>query len=188
MTETDQVRQLALSLFLISLLLFAAGNAAAASDVQLLRKLLVERLALMEQVAAYKWNNDLPIDDPAREANVLSAALARSRAAGRRPEAARRFVVAQMEAAKMMQRYYFARLEEQAVDSIDDVPDLVGELRPKIGALSGELVSVVAKNQTQLEACLAIAVLRPLPPEFSAVPKVWVEAVGGIVGDRPDCL
>ena len=88
MTETDQVRQLALSFSMIFLLLFAAGNAAAASDVQLLRKLLVERLALMEQVAAYKWNNDLPIDDPAREANVLSAALARSRAADLRPRGA----------------------------------------------------------------------------------------------------
>ncbi len=188
MTEADQVRQLALSFSMIFLLLFAAANPAAASDVQLLRKLLVERLVLMEQVAAYKWNNDLPIDDPVREANVLDAAIARSRAAGLKPEAARHFILAQMEAAKMMQRHYFARWEEQAVGPIDDVPDLVGELRPRIGALSGELVTVVAKNQTQLETCPAIAVLRPIPLEFSAVPKVWVEAVSGIVGDSPDCL
>ena len=181
------MRHSALCLFLILLLPLVAADAAATSDVQLLRKLLIERLALMEQVAAYKWNNDLPIDDPVREANVLNASVARARAAGLKPEAARRLILDQMEAAKMIQRHYFASWEEQSVGSIDDVPDLVGELRPKIGALSGELVSVVAMSQAQLHTCPAIAVLRPIPPEFSGVPKVWVEAVSSIVGNRPDC-
>jgi chorismate mutase len=181
------VRQSALCLFLIVLLPLVAADAAATSDVQLLRKLLIERLALMEQVAAYKWSNDLPIDDPVREANVLKAAVARARAAGLKPEAARLFILAQMEAAKMMQRHYFASWEEQSVGSIDDMPDLVGELRPKIGALSVELVSVVAMSQAQLNTCPAIAVLRPIPPEFSGVPKVWGEAVSGIVENRPNC-
>lgn len=182
------MRQLALSLFITFLLSFVAANCATADDVQLLRKLLIERLALMEQVAAYKWNNDLPIDDPVREANVLKAAIARSRAAGLKPEAAQRFMVAQMEAAKMVQKHYFARWEEDAVGAIEGVPDLVEELRPRIGTLSVELVSAMANNQEELQTCPAIAVLRPTPPEFSTVPKAWVEAVSGIVGDRSDCL
>lgn len=96
---------------LVLLAILASANGPAGADpaggVHALRHLLVERLGLMEQVAAHKWNERLPIDDPVREANVLAAALARSRAAGLDVRLARRFIVAQMEAAKIVQRFYF---------------------------------------------------------------------------------
>lgn len=164
-----------------------AGCAGAADDVQSFRLLLIERLALMEQVAADKWNNARPIDDPVREANVLKAALARSRTAGLDPAVAWRFIVAQMEAAKLVQRYYFGVWQVEGVDQVPGAPDLVTELRPRIGALSADLIAAMAAGGGQLQTCAAASVLRPVPPALADVPLAWDVAVGGVLGGREDC-
>ena len=96
MTETNQLRHTFSVLLLVLVSVACNGRASADGDVHALRSLLIQRLALMEQVAEYKWENDQPIDDPVREANVLKAASARAQAAGLDPAATRRFIVAQM--------------------------------------------------------------------------------------------
>ena len=158
-----------------------------AGNVHSLRHLLIERLTLMEQVAAYKWNEKLPVDDPVREANVLAATLARSRAAGLDVALARRFIVAQMEAAKIVQRFYFETWEEGGVERIADVPDLETELRPKIGALSADLIVSLAENSSELTRCAAVPILRPIPETLANVPRAWAVAVDGVLGERVDC-
>lgn len=181
------MRHAVLALLMVLALAPCAARAAAASDVLSLRALMIERLALMEDVAAYKWNNKHPIDDPPREANVLKAALARSRTAGLDPKIARRFIVAQMEAAKTVQRHYFDLWREEAVVHVSGAPDLVTELRPRIGALSSDLIAAMAKDRNELDDCSAVSVLRPVPQELSDVPEAWAVAVEGVLGERADC-
>ena len=181
------MRQATLVFVLALIALTNAGRAGPASDVLSLRALLIERLGLMQQVAAYKWNNKLPINDPVREANVLKAALARSRAAGLDLDVARRFIVAQMEAAKIVQRRYFETWREEDVGTVPGVPDLASELRPKIGALSGDLIAAMAGNRERLRSCSAVSVLRPVPPVLSSVPRAWEVAIGGVLGEGFDC-
>ncbi|MDJ0514354.1 MAG: gamma subclass chorismate mutase AroQ [Methyloceanibacter sp.] len=163
------------------------GRADGASDVQMLRDLLIERLVLMEQVAAYKWNTQSPIDDPVREANVLKASIARAHAAGLNPSVARRFIAAQMEAAKIIQRYYFATWREEEPVGISAPPDLVTELRPKIGALSVALIAALADQGAELESCSAAKVLRPVPKELEPVPEAWTMAVKGVLDSDAAC-
>jgi chorismate mutase len=187
MTEIDQLRHTVAELLCILVSVACAGRVTAAGDVEAARSLLIERLALMEQVAAYKWENDRPIDDPVREANVLKTTLARAQAAGLDPAVARRFIVAQMEAAKTVQRHYFTLWQGETVERSDGAADLVTELRPRIGALSADLLIAVADSRRQLQTCAAVSVLRPVPHELSDVPRAWNIAVEGVFGDRQDC-
>lgn len=187
MTETEQLRRAVLVLLLFLTSAQSAWAAGPESDLDALRKLLIERLALMEQVAAYKWNKRLPIDDPAREANVLKATLARSRGAGLDDELARRFIVAQMEAAKIVQRFYFETWREESVETIADVPDLKTDLRPRIGALSADLIVSVAESRSQLAACPAVSILMPVPEKLLRVPRAWAVAVKGVLGEQMVC-
>lgn len=181
------MRQAILALLLLLTPAHSAMCSDTAGDLESLRRLLIERLALMEQVAAYKWNAGLPIDDPAREANVLKAALARSRAAGLDPATARRFTVAQMEAAKVVQRHYFRQWRENAVETIAGVPDLKTDLRPKIGALSADLIEAIAASRARLAKCAAVSILTPVPETFLHVPSAWAVAVEGVLQERVGC-
>lgn len=188
MTETEQLPRIALVLLLVLTSVQSAWSTSSEGDLDALRKLLIERLALMEQVAAYKWNERLPVDDPAREVNVLKATLARSRAAGLDDGLARRFIVAQMEAAKIVQRFYFETWREEGVETIADVPDLKTDLRPRIGALSADLIVSVAESRSQLAMCPAFSILTPVPENLSPVPRAWAVAVNGVLGEQMDCF
>lgn len=187
MTETYQLRHAVLALVVVLALPPSPGRAETGNDVRVLRGLMIDRLALMEQVAAYKWNSKLPIDDPVREENVLKATMARARSAGLNQETARRFIVSQMEAAKSVQRYYFAKWQDQGATHVAGASDLVTELRPRIGALSARLIAAMAEGGSQLEECSAVTVLRPVPPALSDVPRAWNIAVDGVLGEHGGC-
>lgn len=183
------MNQVGLAALMVLMLMPCTARAAGeeSDDIQMIRDLLIERLALMEQVAAYKWNAQRPIDDPVREANVLKASMARARAAGLDPNVAKRFITAQMEAAKIVQRHFFAIWREAEPVDISEPPDLVTELRPKIGALSGALIEAVANQSVELESCSAAQVLRPVPSELQPVPEAWTMAVGGVLDTDAAC-
>lgn len=185
--ETDKVRLPLLVLIMVLIGAPGACRADAADEAHAFRALLIERLGLMEQVAGYKWNAGRAINDPVREANVLKAALVRSRAAGLDPTIARRFVLAQMEAAKMVQRFSFQRWRETSVDRVPGIPDLDTVLRPRIGALSTALIAALAESDGRLQTCEAAAVLEPVPPAFSKVPQAWNVAVDGVLVGPVDC-
>ncbi|MEM7191391.1 MAG: gamma subclass chorismate mutase AroQ [Pseudomonadota bacterium] len=175
---------------LLLIVLVSAGPVWAkgtSDDIKMLRRLLIERLALMEDVAAYKWNAGLPIDDPAREANVHRAAEARARAAGLAPARARAFIAAQMEAAKIIQRYHFDEWRANGVEKIEGVPDLATDLRPRIGALSRDLIVALAADLHLLEDCQAASTLRPAPDARSGIREAWEVAIGGVLEPDQDC-
>ena len=100
---------------MIRLLLVAAilvtfvrpAGAEPAEDLQGLRALMADRLAVMEYVAAFKWNEGLPIDDKAREAKVVRETLARNNIDSDDAAQVTRALKAQIEAAKLVQRALF---------------------------------------------------------------------------------
>ncbi|MDA3649170.1 chorismate mutase [Saccharopolyspora indica] len=98
-----------------------------------------ERVATADQVAAAKWGTGQPIDDPAREQQVLDAVARKSAELGLDPAAAKRVFRDQIEANKVVQHalhdYWAANPDEQPTER----PDL-GEVRPVIDRLNNEIL------------------------------------------------
>lgn len=89
------------------LLLLTATPALPAVGTGHLYELIDARLELMDEVAAYKWRQDRPIEDPEREALVLDRAVDDALRHGFTPDSSRAFFAAQIEAAKQIQRHWF---------------------------------------------------------------------------------
>ncbi|WP_409567868.1 gamma subclass chorismate mutase AroQ [Rugamonas sp. DEMB1] len=112
--------------------------------------LMDERLALMPDVARYKWNSQAAIEDLPRE-RLIIAALARQAAEAGVPAAwAESFFEAQIEAAKTVQRDLFERWRQQKAGRFEQVPDLARELRPRLDALTPLLLKALTQNWAAL--------------------------------------
>lgn len=61
-------------------------------------------------------------------------------------------------------------------------------LRPRIGALSADLIVSVAESRSQLAMCPAFSILTPVPENLSPVPRAWAVAVNGVLGEQMDCF
>lgn len=92
--------------------------------------LITERLSLMQNVAAYKWHHDLPVEDLVREKVVLNSAMASSLDRGITTTSSRQFFKAQIEAAKDIQRCWIDRWEKGSIPP--DAPDLGQITRPAL--------------------------------------------------------
>ncbi|MGE0621370.1 MAG: gamma subclass chorismate mutase AroQ [Pseudomonadales bacterium] len=141
---------------LLGLLLLTATNGLQAATADVLYERLNERLSLMRDVAAYKWRNDLPVEDAAREQVVIDAAATDALRYQIRPETAERFFAVQIEAAKDVQRYWLTRWADGGAP--DTEPDLVGVLRPRLLALGEEILALAAQASAHDEAAFLEAV------------------------------
>ena len=128
----------------------SARDPMASSEILRLEELIVYRLSLMRDVAAWKWRNDKPIEDLARESRVLDSTSQRAEALGLDPDSSRAFVIAQMEAAKVVQRHWFALWTADGFPENDltrvPVPnvDLETVLRPAIGRAGDAILEQIA--------------------------------------------
>ncbi|MDA0339319.1 MAG: gamma subclass chorismate mutase AroQ [Proteobacteria bacterium] len=141
----------------------SARDPVASSEILRLEELIVYRLSLMRDVAAWKWRNNKPIEDLAREAQVLDSTSRRAEALGLDPGSSRAFVTAQMEAAKAVQRHWFAiwTAEGFPENDLTRVPipeiDLATVLRPAIGRAGYAILEQIAlvrpllQNEEQLD-------------------------------------
>jgi chorismate mutase len=103
-----------------------------------------ERLQISEQVALTKWDSGKPIQDSAREAQVI--ANARKQAAQRKldPDDVADLIAAQIEASKLVQ---YGRIAQwQAAHKAPDTPrpNLETEIRPKLDKLQITLLKQYA--------------------------------------------
>src|SRR5262249_7834217 len=74
-----------------------------------LLRLMEQRLALMHEVARWKWNAGQPVTDPQREPELLHSVVERGRGKGLDPDLVRPFFAAQLEAARFVQQADFDR-------------------------------------------------------------------------------
>ncbi|CAI0726766.1 chorismate mutase [Serratia ficaria] len=115
-----------------------ADSAAAIGD------LLNQRLSLMKDVAGYKAQRHLPIEDLTQEARVLASSQAEAGRLGLEPTSVRPFIVAQMDAAKAIQYRY--RADWLATPESGWQPRPLDGVRPQIAELSSRILQRLARR------------------------------------------
>ncbi|WP_438489128.1 gamma subclass chorismate mutase AroQ [Streptomyces sp. S186] len=118
---------------------------APAGQLRPLAALSADRLATADLVAAAKWGTGSPIDDPAREREVLAAVAAQARQLGADPETTVRIFRDQIEASKLVQRGLHRRWAADPAQAPTSRPDLT-RVRAEINRINGELVRAVAAS------------------------------------------
>ncbi|WP_225101335.1 chorismate mutase [Streptomyces sp. CoH27] len=130
----------------VAVLLAAAPASAAPAPLSPLRpvaSLAADRLATADLVAAAKWGTDSPIDDPAREQQVLDSVAAQAQRIGADPDEVRRIFRDQIEANKVVQRALFARWTAHPEQAPTTKPDL-NVVRQTINRINTDLVQSIA--------------------------------------------
>lgn len=145
-------------------------------EVAALKRAMVNRLAIMGDVARFKWNNKLAIDAPEREARVINATVARATQAGLDTDFATTVITAQMTASKTLQRALFARWKDHGVGAFDGVPSLPDVIRPRIDVLTGELIDALKSAQSHLGTCDAQVFFSETPAAFYRAEEIWAAA------------
>ncbi|MEU1365204.1 chorismate mutase [Streptomyces sp. NPDC005803] len=107
--------------------------------------LSVRRLATADVVAAAKWGTGGPVDDPAREQQVLESVARQARAAGADPGETVRVFREQIEANKQVQRALHDRWKADPSQAPTLRPGLT-EVREEINRVNGELVRAIADS------------------------------------------
>ncbi|MGW5860824.1 chorismate mutase [Streptomyces sp. NPDC055239] len=161
----------------VALLAGAAAGAVAAAPASVasagpyarlhpLVDLAAQRLATADLVAAAKYGTESPIDDPAREQQVLDDVARQARELGADPEATVRIFRDQIEANKVVQRELHRRWDADPAQAPtpEERPDLA-EVRKEINRVNGELVRGIADSPSARSApscrgLLAVAGLR----------------------------
>ncbi|MEU3741696.1 chorismate mutase [Streptomyces sp. NPDC032198] len=140
----------------------ASSVAGAGSYARLhtLADLAAQRLATADLVAAAKYGTDSPIDDPAREKQVLDDVARQARELGADPEATVRIFRDQIEANKVVQRELHRRWDADPSQAPVERPDLA-EVRKEINRLNGELVRGIADSPSarSMPSCRGFVVL-----------------------------
>ncbi|MDB5311477.1 MAG: chorismate mutase [Gemmataceae bacterium] len=106
-----------------------------------------DRLAVMHDVARWKWAEGRPIADPARETQLLDRVAARGREKGLDPTFVRTLFAAQIEASKQLQQADFGRWKTSPPPAAAVPPLAV--LRERIDAIDHQLLdSLTAAEHT----------------------------------------
>ncbi len=111
-----------------------------------LRALIDARLMLAPDVAEYKWNHHLPIEDVAREQQVIAGLGKQAGELGVPQEWAERFFRAQIEASKIAQNELFAGWDVFKRGQFPDAPDLASVTRPKLDKITELLLHELAQS------------------------------------------
>ncbi|MFJ2133484.1 gamma subclass chorismate mutase AroQ [Streptomyces sp. NPDC087845] len=124
----------------------AEGNGAGPHTPLLsLTGLSARRVTTADLVAAAKWGTGSPIDDPAREQQVLDTAAERAGRLGGDPETTRRIFRDQIEANKVVQRGLYRRWRDDPSASPTERPEL-SEVRKEVSRVDEALVRAVAAS------------------------------------------
>ncbi len=161
------------------------GSALLIDQVQ---SLVQQRLELMPAVARYKWDRNLPVEDLAREAQILNRTVHRAKNMGMDPIYAQQAVTAQMMAAKMIQSRLFQtwRADNASFDSTQP-QDLVKDIRPKISNLTHQLIGMHIQLRALTVTCHDINTLRAAPTSNLFTAQEWHVAVRDIAPTDLSC-
>jgi chorismate mutase len=110
-----------------------------------------ERFDLLEQVAEYKWNNKVPIEDLPREKQLLEEVAGDAGKYNLDKAFLLSFLQAQMNAAKQIQKNHFDKWKAAGLHGFDETKDLVKDLRPKLDKLRTPMLIELAKVRKMAE-------------------------------------
>ncbi|MGH3670830.1 MAG: chorismate mutase [Pseudonocardiaceae bacterium] len=128
------------------------GNASAAPALHGLADLAVERIELSDKVAAAKFGTPQPIDDPAREQQVLDAVAKTAPGVGVDPAEAGRVFRDQIEASKVVQRGLYAEWTAHPQQRPTDRPNLGTEVRPELDRITTAILEQLRASRAQRHA------------------------------------
>ena len=169
------ITQLPLALF-AALGVCAFGAASAPNRAIPLQRLIEtseRRLALAEQVALAKWDSHAPVEDPAREAQVVMFAVKQGEARSLDRKLVADFFAAQIEANKVIQYHLLGEWRRRGVAPAHKPIDL-GAVRQQLDRIQLELiqalVDIAAPRATptcRIDVAKAAAKYSPSNPHFS---------------------
>ena len=136
-----------LTLF-VWVLAFPCGSFASEPEAMHIFSLINERLGYMEQVALYKHQTHIPVEDLAREKFILDKSLLSASEQGLDPDSISEFFQSQMDAAKAIQYRYRADWLASP-PKMTEVVDLKNDIRPKLVALGKEIITCISKYLKQ---------------------------------------
>jgi len=113
------------------------------TQVAELFRVLNMRLGYMEDVAVYKQQHALPVEDLAREAVILEKARQVAAEHGLEPASVTRFFQAQMDVAKAIQ--YRRRADLLSLPSDRTPRDLKTQVRPELIRLGNRIVVILSR-------------------------------------------
>jgi len=99
------------------------------------------RLAFAEQVALAKWDSGTPVEDAAREAQVIASATKAGESRGLDPAWVSNFFKAQIEANKLLQYSLLAEWRRQGKAPDHTPVRLAGEIRPELDKADAALIA-----------------------------------------------
>lgn len=106
--------------------------------------LINQRLSYMKDVAGYKANHHLAIEDLSQEANVLSSSVLEAEKLGLEGKSVTLFIQAQMDAAKAIQYRY--RADWLSVPEKEWQPEPLALVRSKIRSLNSDILTDISRK------------------------------------------
>jgi chorismate mutase len=146
-----------------------------ASALTSLTELFAERLLLADKVAAAKYGTDLPIDDPARERQILDDVAARAAGLGLDPDSVTAVFRDQIEANKLVQRGLYTRWDAHPDERPTERPDLAKEVRPALDLITTRLLAALQETAS-------------VRADASCEPRLYAAAALSAYGHRLDVL
>jgi chorismate mutase-like protein len=166
----------------VLLTLLAVWNCAggAADPVHELHDAVAARLLLMEDVARFKWNAQLPIADQEREAALLARVTHVAVELGVPEAYARRVIAAQMEAARAIQTSLFEQWRAARHGPFAAVPDLAEVQRPRIDRATTRLLTALAHTRCALDAGDVRQSFTAAPTQLTEFSAAWDVATAAL--------
>jgi chorismate mutase len=127
----------------------ADGGRVDSAHIDRFLTLMQQRLAVMHDVAKWKWNEKKSISDPQREQELLDRLVNSAKERDVDVEFARPFFTAHMTASKAIQQADFDHWQAENQGEFADAPDLVTELRPRITQISDDLLDALSAVESQ---------------------------------------
>jgi len=133
------------SLLVVSAVALLAGCASPApkpdATTTSLAQLMVQRLAIADQVAWVKYQNGAPVLDPVREKQVMDRVVSEATAAGIDPQLAARFFEAQMRASRIRQQELITKWSQGALLPTWGPLSLKDDIRPVLDQITIDLIN-----------------------------------------------
>ncbi|ECD0769160.1 chorismate mutase [Salmonella enterica] len=123
-------------------LFFSTAALAVPTQNEDVASLINQRLSYMKDVAGYKANNHLAIEDLPQEAKVLSGTVLEAEKLGLDGESVKFFIQVQMDAAKAIQYRY--RADWLSIPEKGWQPESLEQVRKKISALNTNILTDIS--------------------------------------------
>jgi len=120
-------------------------SAADGAKVDRLLELISERLNIAPEVARIKWNTKAPIEDLAREKQIIDGVVARAGEYSLDSRVLEAFFTAQIEASKIIQNSLHAEWMARGQPPFAKVADLSKDIRPALDQLTPAMMQALAE-------------------------------------------